>query len=84
MMTVDTKTDTKTDMGTDTDTARTMRAVVNRAGGPIDGPESLMDARVPVPRGPNGHDLLVLSGPEALPQEIYNAFAQYLRGVVLA
>lgn len=59
MMTVDTKTDTKTDMGTDTDTARTMRAVVNRAGGPIDGPESLMDARVPVPRGPNGHDLLV-------------------------
>lgn len=31
-----------------------------------------------------GHDLLVLSCPEALPQETYDAFAQYLRGVVMA
>ena len=38
----------------------------------------------PYHAGNAGHDLLVLSCPEALPQEIYDAFAQYLRGVVMA
>ncbi len=37
----------------------TVPAVVSRAGGPLDGPDSLIDARIPAPRAPRGHDLLV-------------------------
>lgn len=37
----------------------TVRAVVSRAGGPIGGPDSLVDASLPAPGAPTGHDLLV-------------------------
>ncbi|SDS07530.1 zinc-binding alcohol dehydrogenase family protein [Actinopolymorpha singaporensis] len=41
------------------DQPQTMPAVVNRAGGPVDNPDSLVDALVPAPAAPTGHDLLV-------------------------
>ena len=37
----------------------TVTAVVSRAGGPLDGPNSLVDTRIPAPGAPTGHDLLV-------------------------
>ncbi|MDO5052873.1 MAG: zinc-binding alcohol dehydrogenase family protein [Pseudoclavibacter sp.] len=37
----------------------TVPAVVSRAGGPLDGPDSLVDARIPAPGAPRGRDLLV-------------------------
>ena len=39
--------------------ASTVDAVVTRAGGPVDAPESLVDARIPAPGNPTAHDLLV-------------------------
>ncbi|SCQ81309.1 zinc-binding alcohol dehydrogenase family protein [Propionibacterium freudenreichii] len=39
--------------------ARTMHAVVTRDGGPLDGPNSLVDATIDAPAAPEGHDLLV-------------------------
>jgi len=47
-------------MTTDETTAsETIAAVVSRAGGSIDGPDSLVDATIPAPGEPTGHDLLV-------------------------
>lgn len=40
-------------------TTETVAAVVSRAGGPLDGPDSLVDAMIPAPVAPVGHDLLV-------------------------
>ena len=37
----------------------TVAAVVSRAGGPIEGPDSLVDATIPAPGEPTGHDILV-------------------------
>lgn len=37
----------------------TIAAVVSRSGGPLDGPGSLVDSRIPAPGTPTGHDLLV-------------------------
>ncbi|MGB4777299.1 zinc-binding alcohol dehydrogenase family protein [Microbacterium sp.] len=37
----------------------TIPAVVSRAGGALDGPDSLVDALMPSPAAPRGHDLLV-------------------------
>ena len=37
----------------------TIPAVVTRAGGPIEGPESLVDTTIPAPGPASGHDLLV-------------------------
>lgn len=37
----------------------TIPAVVSRAGGSVDGPDSLIDATIPTPPTPTGHDLLV-------------------------
>ncbi|MGO2658293.1 zinc-binding alcohol dehydrogenase family protein [Mycetocola reblochoni] len=37
----------------------TIATVVSRAGGPLDGEGSLVDARIPAPAAPTGHDLLV-------------------------
>ena len=42
-----------------TEDSRTIRAVINRAGGPIDDPDSLIGAEVPSPTAPTGRDLLV-------------------------
>ncbi|MGY5765155.1 zinc-binding alcohol dehydrogenase family protein [Brachybacterium sp. DNPG3] len=42
-----------------TDNAQTIPAVINRAGGPVDGPDSLIDADIPAPGAPTGRDLLV-------------------------
>ncbi len=39
--------------------AETVPAVVSRAGGALDGPDSLVDATIPAPGAPTGHDLLV-------------------------
>lgn len=46
-------------MGDETTASGTIAAVVSRAGGSIDGPESLVDATIPAPGDPTGHDLLV-------------------------
>lgn len=37
----------------------TVPAVVSRAGGALDGPDSLVDAEIPAPEAPAGHDILV-------------------------
>ena len=42
-----------------TDRPQTMAAVVTRRGGSVDAPGSLVDAQVPAPAAPVGHDLLV-------------------------
>ena len=41
------------------DTQRTMTAVVTRSGGSVDIPDALVDATVPAPAAPTGHDILV-------------------------
>lgn len=41
------------------DNAQGIPAVINRAGGPIDGPDSLIDATITAPDAPTGRDLLV-------------------------
>jgi len=41
------------------DTQRTMTAVVTRSGGSVDIPDVLVDATVPAPAAPTGHDILV-------------------------
>ncbi|MFT8395390.1 zinc-binding alcohol dehydrogenase family protein [Propionibacterium sp.] len=41
------------------DIPSTIPAVLTRAGGPIEGPDSLVDATIPTPAAPTGHDLLV-------------------------
>jgi NADPH:quinone reductase len=47
-------------MTTDTSTAtETMSAVVSRAGGSVEHAGSLVDATIPAPAAPTGHDLLV-------------------------
>ncbi|WP_236755849.1 alcohol dehydrogenase catalytic domain-containing protein [Actinomyces radicidentis] len=43
-----------TALGTDT-----IPAVVSRAGGALEGPDSLIDAEIPAPEAPTGHDILV-------------------------
>ena len=42
-----------------TDNTQTIRAVINRAGGPIEGPDSLIDATILAPGTPTGRDLLI-------------------------
>ncbi|MCX7523464.1 zinc-binding alcohol dehydrogenase family protein [Microbacterium sp. STN6] len=42
-----------------TDSLHDIPAVVNREGGALDGPNSLVDARVPAPIAPSGFDLLI-------------------------
>ena len=42
-----------------TEKTQKIRAVINRAGGPIDRPDSLIDAEIPTPAAPIGRDLLV-------------------------
>lgn len=42
-----------------TENAQTIPAVINRAGGPIDGPDSLIDTSIPAQGEPTGKDLLV-------------------------
>ncbi|VTR76349.1 zinc-binding alcohol dehydrogenase family protein [Cellulomonas hominis] len=37
----------------------TMRAIVSRSGGPLTGTRSLVDAEIPAPAAPTGHDVLV-------------------------
>ncbi|MDQ1130072.1 zinc-binding alcohol dehydrogenase family protein [Microbacterium sp. SORGH_AS_0888] len=39
--------------------AQSIPAVINRAGGPVDAPDSLIDAKIPSPPAPGGRDLLV-------------------------
>ncbi|HEY0258425.1 MAG TPA: alcohol dehydrogenase catalytic domain-containing protein [Lacisediminihabitans sp.] len=46
-------------MMTTNTSSETVTAVVSRAGGPLDGPDSLMDATIPAPGDPTGHDILV-------------------------
>ena len=41
------------------DTRSTMTAVVTRSGGSVDAPDALIDATVPAPAAPTGHDILV-------------------------
>ena len=41
------------------DTRSTMTAVVTRSGGSVDTPDALIDATVPAPAAPTGHDILV-------------------------